>query len=201
MQSRMPEPDERSSNNLARALGAIQRAQTIWLVDLSQVCLGDVGFLQAFRRWEEQLTALKLHIHRAENRLLHFMMVPHPQHTWREFAAPEIDRQAINGRWTQQLVTYFRNLHLDTSYRRLQSVLTPEEEEVTADIVTDIAAVAEVAETTMPSLRRLDQRTDPSVLEDLAFFHVISPWKQRGLPALLDVLRWLSEFMREHEEL
>ena len=38
-------------------------------------------------------------------------------------------------------------------------------------------------------------------IEDLAFYHVLSPWKQRGVAALLDVLRWLSEVLREHEDL
>ena len=72
---------------------------------------------------------------------------------------------------------------------------------VTADITTDLATLAETAEAAMPALITLrDGGGDPACLEDLAFFHVIGPWRSRGLPALADVLRWLGEIIREHEE-
>ncbi len=197
-----PEPEERRPGNLVMALGAMQRAQTVWLVDLAQVTQGDPSFIPAFRRWQEELTALKLYLLRAESRLLHYLLRNDPLATWKEFAAPEAEtRLAIASRWTDKLVAYFRDIHLDTRYRRLNSTIDLDEECTTADIVTDIVAVAEVCELTMPALMRLKQQADLECLEDLAFYHVISPWKQRGLPPLLDVMRWLSEILSEHAEL
>jgi hypothetical protein len=199
-----PEPEERRPGDLVKALGAIQRAQTVWLVDLGQVAQGDPSFIAAFRRWQEQLTSLKLFLHRAESRLLHYVVSDDRHEPWKEFAAPGPnagDRRAIAGRWTDKLVDYFRTIHIDTRYRRLTSTIDLDEECATADIVTDFVAVAEVCETTMPALSSLQQQSEPACLEDLAFYHVISPWKQRGVPALLDVLRWLAEILREHDEL
>lgn len=196
----IPEPEERRPGDLVKALGAMQRAQTMWLVDLGQI--GDPAFIPAFRRWQEQLTALKLYLHRAESRLLHYLMRDDKRDPLKEFVAPEAEnRSVIAGRWTDKLVAYFRSVRLDTRYRRLNATLDLDEECTTADIVTDLVAVAETCELTMPALTRLQQQADLGCLEDLAFYHVISPWKQRGLPALLDVLRWLAEMLSEHADL
>ena len=37
-------------------------------------------------------------------------------------------------------------------------------------------------------------------LEETAFFRVVAPWKRTGLPALHEVLRWLSETLYEQED-
>jgi hypothetical protein len=199
-----PEPEERRPGDLVKALGAIQRMQTLWLADIGQVAQGDPSFIPAFRRWQEQLTSLLLFLHRAENRLLHYLLRDDRHAPWKEFTAPESGtdvRRAIAGRWTDKLVDYFRTIHIETRYRRLTSTIDLDEECATADIVTDLVTVAEICELTMPALSSLQQQTSPACLEDLAFYHVISPWKQRGVPALLDVMRWLAEILREHDEL
>ena len=83
----------------------------------------------------------------------------------------------------------------------LAHVLDPLEEAVTSDVVTEIIALAELAQGTGQALDRLDATGIDDGLEDLAFYHVISPWKQHGMPPLLDTLRWLSAILVEHEEL
>ncbi len=194
-----PEPDERAPADLAQALGAIGRIQSLWLADLDQVCRGDPAFVAAFRRWEEQLTALKLYVHRAEARLLHYLLAA-PARPWREYEGPGGDRAAATERWNARLVPYFAGLRLDTTYRRLASVLEPEDDPTTADIVTDLIALAEVAETTQATLVGVQRGGDPDALQDLAFYHVIAPWRRAQAP-LLDVLRWLAEVVREHADL
>ncbi len=195
------QPDERGPNDLAQALGAIHRAQILWLADLDQVSHGDPSFIDAFRRWQEQLTALSLHYLRAENRLLHYLMAPLKGRVWKESSAPVGDRLAIAQRWTSRLTVYFQSVHVDTTYLRLPSALEPGEEPMIADVITDIVALAETAEATMPALARLANGADLDAIEDTAFYRVLSPWKQRAHPAAHDVLRWLAEVLREHDEL
>lgn len=192
---------EHAPTDLIRALEAIRRTQARWLADVTAQCHDDPRFLDAFRRWEEQLTLLKLHLHRAEQRLLHFLMVPEERRPWREFPGIESDSQTTYQRWMHLVAPYFRTLHISTAYRRLGHILDLHEEAVTADIVTDLVAVCEVAESTGRVLEHFAAEGQPDNLEDLAFFHVLAPWKQHGMPALLDVLRWLQAFLSEHDEL
>lgn len=194
------EADERPPNDLVLSLHAVRRTQALWLADLDQVCQGELGFLAVFHRWEEQLTALKLHLHRAEARLLHFVMAsaitPH-----RDFPAGTIDRRLLARAWIERIGPWFRSIHIDTAYRRLDHVLDLDVEAITADIATDLATVAETAERTMPALAALRAGAgDPASLPDLAFFHVLAPWRSHGLDALADVLRWLGEVIHEHED-
>lgn len=194
-----PEPEERPPANLRRALGAVSRTQSLWLIELDQACRGEPAFITAFRRWEELLTALRLHLLRVESRLLQHALAGHPPPA-QEFAAPPCDREEAARRWSERLGAWFQQLHIDPTYLRLASVLDPDQEPVTADITTDLAALAEIAETTMPALAA-SQDEDQSTLDDLAFFHVLGPWKNRGFAALDDALRWLGEMAREHSQL
>ena len=195
-----PEPEERAPADLARALGAIARTQSLWLIEVDHACRGEPAFVAAFRRWEELLTALKLHLHRAESRLLHYVLAGGPR-PWREFTPPPLDREEATRKWVERLTLWFAALRIDPTYRRLPSVLESDEEPANADIITDLATLAELAETTLPVLRDLERPQQQDCLEDLAFYHVIAPWKQRGQPALLDVLRWLAEMAREHDDI
>lgn len=193
-----PEPEERLPADLARALGAIRRTQSLWLVEVDQACHGEPAFVAAFRRWEELLTALKLHVHRAENRLLHYAL-DEPDRPRREYGGRPVDREQIARRWVDRLTAWFAGLRLDPTYLRLPTVIAGDDDEpVTADIITDLATLAEVAESTMPALAAAAE-TAPDQLEDLAFYHIVAPWRSRGLPPLLDVLRWLAEMVREHD--
>ena len=192
-----PEPDERPQADLLRGLGALQRTQALWLADLGQA-EQEPSFIAALRRWQEQLSAIKLHLHRVENRLLHYVVAG--GHAWREFHRDDLDPRAATALWKERLQTFFAQSRLETSYRRLGSVLDLSDEAVTADIVTDLAAIAACAEATMPVLAQA-RLIESAQLEDLAFYHVIAPWRRHGLPAMLDVLRWCSEMLREHEEL
>ncbi|MBA3710430.1 MAG: hypothetical protein H0W83_16620, partial [Planctomycetes bacterium] len=186
---------EHLADELLRALAALHLSQSRWLADLGEACQGDPAFAASFRRGQEELTMVKLQLHRAENRLLHYLLVPHHQRPWRECGLPAGDHRALAAQWTQRLAGWFGDLRLDGSYRRLTSVLALDEEAATADIVTDLAAVAGTAESTMPALARLGRGVDPAALEDLAFYHVLSPWKQHGGSALIDCLRWLNDML------
>lgn len=194
-----PEPEECPPTDLRRALGAVSRTQSLWLIEVDQACRGEPAFITVFRRWEEVLTALRLHLLRVESRLLQHVLAGHhaPSST---FAAPQFDREAVARHWTDRLSAWFQDIHLDPTYLRLASVLDPDQEAVTADITTDLATLAEIAESSMPALAA-SQDESCATIEDLAFFHVLGPWKNRGFSALDDVLRWLAEMAREHHEL
>lgn len=193
---------DHAPTDLLRALEAIQRTQQRWLQDVTTVSAGDPRFLDAFRRWEEWLTLIKLHIHRAEQRLLHLLMLPEDRRTWREVPHHQSDSGTTYRHWMRCVGPYFRGLHIDTSYRRIADSHDMHAEAVTADALTDLVALCEIAASTNQVLDRvLGTSETPEVIEDLAFFHIISPWKQLGMPAWFDWMRWLNEFLREHDEL
>lgn len=192
---------DHAPTDLIRALEAIRRTQTRFLTEVEQLCRGDPRFHDAFRRWHELLTLLKLHVLRAEQRLLHFLLVPEERRTWREFPGAIGDSQTRWRHWMHLVAPYFRSLHIDTSYRRLGDILDPLAEAVTADVVTDLVAVCEVADATSTALEHFHKEGHTALLEDLAFYHVLSPWKQHGLPALGDLSRWIGAFLAEHDEL
>lgn len=184
---------------LGRALAGLHHAQRDWLADAQQVCAGDPLFIAAFRRWEEQLTVLKLHLHRTEARLLHLVTVAgHAD----EHALPPspADRRALGLAWRHRFEGWLAAVHIDPAYRRIDSPFDHDQEAVTADIATDLALVAEIAEATGETLAALDPDADPEGLDELAFYRVIAPWRSQGLTALMDVLRWLSETLREQED-
>jgi hypothetical protein len=187
--------------DLVRALEAIGRTQHRWLTDLEQVCSGEPRFLDAFRRWQEWLTLIKLHLVRAEQRLLHFLLVPEERRPWREFPGPAPRQREAWARWEEPIVSYLHGLHIDTIYRRIGSTRDLDGEVINADIATDITALAVLADTTGRALARLDPTREPAWLEDLAFYHVLSPWKLQGQSALHDVLRWLDEFLSDLAEI
>ena len=193
----VPEPDERPQADLVRALGALQRVQALWLADLDQAP-SDPSFVAAFRRWQEELTLIKLCLHRVENRLLHYL-IGGSAREWREYHRDDLDPRSGTAVWVQRLGAWFQHHRVETSYRRLGTSLELGEEAVTADIVTDLAAVAACAEATMPALAQA-RLIDAAQLDDLAYYHVVAPWRRQGLPAALDVLRWRAEILREHEE-
>jgi hypothetical protein len=194
-----PEPDERPPSDLRRALGAVSRTQSLLLIELDQACRGDPAFISAFRRWSELFTALRLHLLRVESRLLQHVLAGQREPSY-EFAPPGFDREEAARRWSGRLGAWFQQLHIESTYLRLPTVLDPDQEPVTADITTDLAALAEIAEATMPALAASQEGASHG-LDDLAFFHVLGPWKNRGFAALDDVLRWLAEMSREHDTL
>lgn len=187
--------------DLVRALSAIRRTQERWLTDLAGVCVGDPRFHDAFRRWQEQLSLLRLQLLRAEGRLLHYLMVPDERRPRGRVPGPSLDRPARYGHWQGRISDYLLALHLDTRYRRLVDPLDLTAEAVTADVVTDLVALAVLAEETGAALSELPDLGPVDHLEDLAFFRVLSPWRIRGLGHLHDVLRWLDGFLVEHSEL
>lgn len=198
----MPGPEDHpAAERLGRALGGLRQAQETWLEDCFQVCEDDPAFTATFRRWEEQLTVIKLYVHRAEARLLHFVnAVP--------LGEPMVDlpptgllrRSELAHLWRTRFEAYFTTHHLDSVYRRLDSVLDHDQEAMSADIITDLTQLAETAQQTSDAIAALDLTADPSGLEEVAFYRVISPWRTHGQAALLDVLRWLAETLREQEE-
>lgn len=186
--------------DLARSLAAIHRTQQRWLNDLDQSCRSEQHFVDAFRRWQEQLTLLRLHLIRAEGRLLQYLLLP-PAVREADAPSPDPDPAAWSSR-LDQIDAWFRHLRLDTRYRRLEDPLDLNDKATTADIVTDLTTLAVLAADTGAALgRRQALDLAPSGLEDLAWFRVIAPWRTRGRAPLLDCLRWLTDILDEHGDL
>lgn len=193
--------DDTAATDLIRSLQAIARSQRRWLDDVVAVTAGDPRFPDAFRRWEEWLTLIKLHLHRSEQRLLHYLMVPDDRRGWSQLGTVAPDARATWRQWYDRIAPYLRSLHIEHHYRRVGDVLDPGAEATTADAITDLVTVAEVADTTGHDLRRLDLVADQAEdLEHLAFYHVLGPWRQQGLPALLDLQRWMRAWLNENHD-
>jgi hypothetical protein len=159
----------------------------------------DPAFAPAFRRWQEELTQTKLHLHRCEARLLQFVLNPQTDlHRDIEMAA-DADYHSAHS-WRRRFDAWFDLIRLDRTYRRLDHCRDLDAEPMTADIVTDLTTLAELAEQTAPILTRIAQGRDLAAVQDLAFYGVLSPWRVRGLPALNDVLRWISETLTDEGE-
>jgi hypothetical protein len=189
------------ADELLRALAALQLSQSRWLADLGEACQsGDPAFAACFRRWQEELTMVKLQLHRAENRLLHFVMAPQEGRERREARALEVDGRMVAQAWRHRLEEWFTRIHLSTSYRRLESVVDLDQEATIGDIITDLVALAEVSEITAAPLAELARERDPAMLEETAFYRVLGPWRRIGVPALHEVARWLSETLGEQED-
>lgn len=185
---------------LLDALIALDRAQSAWLGDLRAVLPGDAACTAALVRWEGQLTEMKRCIHQAEQRLVGALMgaVPTPIES-----SPVEDMIAIRDRWRRWRAAFeewFGSMHLITTYRRLASCLDLDQEAVSADAVTDLATLAELSETAGIALASLPLVPSRAELEDLGFYRIIAPWRTRGMPALLDMQRWLSETLRERDD-
>ncbi len=188
----MPDGDD-----LLRCLAALQRSQAAWLADAAATCPQDPAFTAAFRRWQEQLTQLKLHLHRSEGRLLHFVLSPQAAAVHREVHSPDDPGRAIARAWRHRLQEWFATIHLDSTYMRLDNVRDLSTELVNADIITDFTTLAELAQSTAPILDRIAIDRDLGSAQDLAFYGVLAPWRVRGLLALHDCLRWLNETLSD----
>jgi hypothetical protein len=192
----MPDGDD-----LLRCLSALQRAQGAWLADLAGVCATtDVAFTEVFRRWQEQLTSTKLHLHRSESRLLHFVLTPQVRELHQAARIAVDDDYALAKTWQHRLEAWFHDIHLETTYRRLENLRDLDNEPVNADIISDLVTLAELAEQTAPILVRIAAERDLRTTQDLAFFGVLAPWRVRGLPALHSVLGWLAETLSEEDD-
>ncbi len=192
-------------DELLRCLAALQRAQAAWLSDLATTCHdADAAFAPAFRRWQEQLAHLQWHLHRGESRLLHFVMTPQARVAHQDPPvlpdADHADEHAAAKRWQRRLAAWFAEIHLATTYRRLENVRDLDGEALNADIITDLVLLAELAEQTAPVLLRIAHERNVATAQDLAFYGVIAPWRVRGLPALHAVLRWLSETLIDEDD-
>jgi hypothetical protein len=193
--------DEQVASRLTHALAMLRHAEQTWLDDLVQTCASPRPCASTFRRWEERLTLLKLQLHRMEHRLQHFLTTPGAGDPDVHLPpAPIMDRRAVARAWRERLEGWFLAQDIRSAYRRLDSALDHDQEAVTADIITDLVSVAETAEFTRLAISDLDLRRDYAHLEDLAFYRVLSPWRAQGLTGLVDVLRWLTEMVREHDD-
>ena len=193
--------DEQVESRLAHAMAMLRHAEESFLDDLVQTCRGDPAFSSAFRRWEERLTLLKLQLHRMEHRLQHYLHVSGSGEPDLDLPpAPVVNRRSVARAWRERLEQWFSAQHIDTAYRRIENALDHDQEAMTADIITDLVTVAEIAEVTLAALADLDARRDYSHLEDYAFYRVLSPWRAQGMTAMLDTMRWLFESVREHED-
>ncbi len=190
-----------AANRLEQALHGLRSALNHWLEDCFQISHDDPAFTEAFRRWEEQLTIIKLYVHRAEARLLHYIAAVPPTEALADSQLPQAqDHHALGYIWRTRFESYFTHFHIDSTYRRIESVLDNDQEAVTADIITDLTTLCEIAQRTVNAINELPNTTTSDALEELAFYRVISPWRTHGHMALCDTLRWLSETLREQEE-
>jgi hypothetical protein len=200
-------PDD-VGDDLLRALAALGRTQGLWLADLYSTLPGgvtaeghrhgDPAFSEAFRRWAEQLTAVRLQTLRGESHLLHFVIAAEGMEATTDIAAPGPD-QDLHRDWRRRFTAWFAACHLDGTYRLLENVSDLDGEPVNADIVTDFASLAELMAATSPALAHLAATRDLRAAQDLAFFHVIAPWRARGRRTLDQVLRWLDEQLADAE--
>lgn len=161
---------------------------------------GDAAFAEAFRRWQELLTSLKLHLHRSESRLLHFVLTPQARAAHRDVPVVGDDAHRAAKIWQRRFAHWFDGIHLTSTYRRLERLRDLDGEPVNADIITDLLLLAELAEQTAPILDRIARERDLASAQDLAFFGVIAPWRVRGLPALQTVLGWLAETLADEDD-
>jgi hypothetical protein len=185
---------------LLEALVNLDRAHAAWLVDVRGVIAGDAACTAALVRWEDRLTLIKLRLHRAEQHLYGMLLHAGPA-ALGEAGSGEMgqDRQRWCA-WRTDFETWFASVHLHSTYRRLESCLEWDHEAVNADVVTDLATLAELAESAGASLALVSPTLSRAELEDFAFYRIVAPWRTRGIPALHDVLRWLSETLRERED-
>jgi hypothetical protein len=198
----MLSPDQQpAANRLEQALTGLRIALDNWLEDCFKAGESDPAFTYTFRRWEEQLTVIKLYLHRAEARLLHFIAAVPPTANMAESSLPQaLDHDALGYLWRKRFESFFTQHHLDGAYRRLESVLDYDQEAITADIITDLTIMCELAQRTSDAIADMPSVLTSDALEELAFYRVISPWRTHGHPALSDTLRWLSETLREQED-
>lgn len=188
-----PSPERRAAlaDELRSSLAALHIGLRRWLADVAETCpddgSGDPSFAEALRRWQEQLAHIRLHLHRADHRLLHLALTSGG-------GDPVVGGDAaVVPDWRERIERWFDRLRLPSAYRRLESVLDLDGEAATADITTDLAVLAVLAWDSAIRLRALLAEHDPDRLESLAFYGVLSPWRRRGLPALDQVQRWLGE--------
>ena len=191
-----------ASDDLWRALAALQRAQGDWLADLNATCpakgQGDAAFAEVFRRWQEQLTRVKLNVHRAEGRLLSFVHSPTAGLVRRDALLPPTNPSF--SAWRNRIEPWFDRIHIDRSYRWLDRLRDEGDEPVRRDLATDLALLAELVGNTGPLLAVIAQERDLRTLEDLAFSRIIAPWRTSGLAALHPILRWLDEALVDEGE-
>jgi hypothetical protein len=190
-----------AANRLEQALQGLRVALDQWLEDCFQCCHDDPAFTETFRRWEEQLTIIKLYLLRSEARLLHFIAAVPPTENLADSSLPKAqDPLALGYVWRTRFEAYFLRHHLASTYRRIDTVLDHDQEAVTADIITDLTSLCEIAQRTVNAITALPKDLTSDTLEELAFYRIISPWRTHGHTALCDTLRWLSETLREQEE-
>lgn len=186
--------------SLLDSLIAFDRAQGTWLSDVRTVFPRDAACLAAFTRWEIQLTAVKLAFHQAEQRLYGSLS--------NQTVAPLDDMPGADQTiyrqlwqtWRTDLEDWFTTCRLPSSYRRIDSCLDTDQDAINADIITDFATLTTLAESCSSALASCSALTTRGAIEDLAFYQVIAPWRTRGMPALLDVLRWLSETRLDQDD-
>lgn len=191
-----------AGDDLWRALAALQRAQGDWLADLAATCpatgQGDAAFAEVFRRWQEQLTRVKLQVHRAEGRLLGFVHSPTAGLVRRDTPPPPTSPSFTV--WRDRIEHWFVRIHIDRTYRWLPGLRDEGEEPVRRDLATDLAQLAELVTATSPLLAAIAQERDLRTLEDLAFTRIIAPWRTGGMAALHPTLRWLDEALVDEGE-
>ena len=191
------EPGLRAADELLRALAGLDTAGRRWRDDLATTCAGaDPAFAEALRRWREQLTALKLAVHRVERRLLDLVLLPGAE-AW---AAPAPGSPDAIPDWRVAIAGWCDQCRLPTVYLRVERVLELDGEAVPADVITDLAGVAGVVDATAPAVREAVRSRTPRSLPDATFYRILGPWRRTGLPALAAGLRWIDESLDDHED-
>lgn len=192
----IPDPAHLADDLLLR-LAALARAVGRWRADLDGACpptgVSEAAFARVFRRWLEQLAEIRLHLHRCDHRLLDVVLAGGAAPAEAVVTPMAIDRR-------ERLEQWFDQLHLSTTYLRIERTLELTEEPLPADVITDIVTLAKLADTTLPLLATISQERPYSRLQDLAYFTVVAPWRRRGLPALDAVARWLGETLDERDD-
>ena len=138
-----------------------------------------------------------LQVHRAEARLLDFVLAPGAALVHHDGAAGTPEDRTSARNWAGRLTGWFGRTHLDGTYWRQPRLRDLEEDSLPADIITDLAALAELMEATDPLLTRLALERDLRTLQDAAFTGIVAPWRVRGQATLWLVQGWLREALEE----
>ena len=189
----MPESSRRDPRLALRGtLAVLAVGLETWRADVEATIreAGDPD--DAFLRWNETLTQVRLALARADRRMAE--AAPPPRDPPGPGPAPDDGhRQRV------LLEAWFDRNGITTTWRRIDDPADLEQEAENADIVTDLAEVLTTIAHTAGHLDQVLAAGEPPGWEVDAYFQVIAPWRRTGRN-LDDVLAWLRGRLAERTD-
>jgi hypothetical protein len=189
----VPEPrDPRLS--LRGCLATLAVTQDAWLTDLAATVADEGDPLDAFIRWNESLSQIRLALARADRRLADLPVITGT------VAAPGPGPRPADGHRLRTLLEAWMDRNgIATTWRRVDDPADLDHEAEHADITTDFATLITAANHTGPGLERLMGLETSDGWEGQAYYAVISPWRHAARP-LDDCLAWLRGQLAERPD-